>query len=62
MSAIEHPPIFRLPGIPDHVTYTWLFMIVLAGLASWLLGLDEKYLIHVPLDIFEHNCSAINLV
>ena len=32
MEAIEHPPIFRLPGIPDHVTYTWLVMIILAGL------------------------------
>ncbi len=29
MSAIEHGPIFRLPGIPDHVTYTWFVMIVL---------------------------------
>jgi F-type H+-transporting ATPase subunit a len=29
MSAIEHPPILRLPGIPDHVTYTWLAMIIL---------------------------------
>ena len=33
MSVIEHPPIFRLPGIPDHVTYTWLVMVLLAGLA-----------------------------
>ena len=33
MDVIEHPPIFRLPGIPDHVTYTWIVMIVLAGLA-----------------------------
>jgi F-type H+-transporting ATPase subunit a len=33
MGVIEHPPIFQLPGIPDHVTYTWLVMIVLAGLA-----------------------------
>ena len=33
MDAIEHPPIFRLPGIPDHVTYTWLVMIVLAAVA-----------------------------
>jgi F-type H+-transporting ATPase subunit a len=32
MGVIEHPPIFHLPGIPDHVTYTWLVMIVLAGL------------------------------
>ena len=39
MDVIEHPPIFRLPFIfwegyvPDHVTYTWLVMIILAGLA-----------------------------
>jgi F-type H+-transporting ATPase subunit a len=33
MNVIEHPPILRLPGIPDHVTYTWLVMIILAGLA-----------------------------
>jgi F-type H+-transporting ATPase subunit a len=32
VSVIEHPPIFRLPGIPDHVTYTWVVMIVLAAL------------------------------
>ena len=30
MEAIDHPPIFRLPGIPDHVTYTWLVMVILA--------------------------------
>lgn len=33
MDVIEHPPIFRLPGIPDHVTYTWVVMIVLAAVA-----------------------------
>jgi F-type H+-transporting ATPase subunit a len=33
MGAIEHPPILRLPTIPDHVTYTWLVMIILAALA-----------------------------
>src|SRR5207245_11573845 len=32
MEAIEHPPLFRLPGIPDHVTYTWLVMVILAAL------------------------------
>jgi F-type H+-transporting ATPase subunit a len=32
MEAIERAPIFRLPGIPDHVTYTWLIMLILAGL------------------------------
>jgi F-type H+-transporting ATPase subunit a len=33
VEAIEHPPIFSLPGIPDHVTYTWLVMIILATVA-----------------------------
>ena len=33
MGAIEHPPIFRLPGIPDHVTYTWIVMAILIGVA-----------------------------
>ena len=33
MNVIEHPPIVHLPGIPDHVTYTWLVIIVLVGLA-----------------------------
>jgi F-type H+-transporting ATPase subunit a len=33
LGAVEHPPIFRLPGIPDHVTYTWLVMVILAGVA-----------------------------
>jgi F-type H+-transporting ATPase subunit a len=33
VDVIEHPPILRLPGIPDHVTYTWLAMIILTALA-----------------------------
>jgi len=33
VEVIEHPPIFRLPGIPDHVTYTWVVMIVLTLIA-----------------------------
>ena len=33
MEAIEHPPLFHLPGIPDHVTYTWVVMIVLSAVA-----------------------------
>ncbi len=31
MEAIEHPPIFSLPGVPDYVTYTWLVMIILVA-------------------------------
>jgi F-type H+-transporting ATPase subunit a len=45
MEAIEHPPIFSLPGIPDHVTYTWLVMVVLtvvAFLASRNLALVPR--------------------
>src|SRR5712691_13254946 len=43
MGALEHPPIFRLPAIhafgrvfgppPDHVTYTWIAMVILVGVA-----------------------------
>ena len=29
MGALEHPPILRLPGIADHVTYTWVVMGIL---------------------------------
>jgi F-type H+-transporting ATPase subunit a len=29
MEIIEHPPILRLPGIPDHITYTWIAMVIL---------------------------------
>jgi F-type H+-transporting ATPase subunit a len=34
MGAIEHPPIFRLPGVPDHVTYAWIAMAILI-LMGW---------------------------
>jgi len=33
MEVIEHPPLFVIPGIPDHVTYTWLVMLILVGLS-----------------------------
>jgi F-type H+-transporting ATPase subunit a len=29
MEIIEHPPIFHVPSIPDHVLYTWIVMGVL---------------------------------
>ena len=29
MGAIEHPPIVTVPGVPDHVLYTWIVMAVL---------------------------------
>lgn len=28
-NPLEHPPIFQIPGVPDHVTYTWIVMAVL---------------------------------
>ena len=28
-NPLEHPPILQLPGVPDHVTYTWVVMAVL---------------------------------
>jgi F-type H+-transporting ATPase subunit a len=33
MGIIDHPPILRLPAIPDHVTYTWIAMAILIGVA-----------------------------
>jgi F-type H+-transporting ATPase subunit a len=35
MNVIEHPPIVHLPWAwtPDHVTYTWVVMLVLIGVA-----------------------------
>jgi F-type H+-transporting ATPase subunit a len=35
MGAIEHPPIFHLPGVWDHVLYTWFVMAILIGV-SWM--------------------------
>jgi MFS superfamily sulfate permease-like transporter len=53
--------LFFLSGILARIKGTWpklvpvpLIVIVLAGVASWLLGIEEKYLIKIPLDIFEH--------
>jgi len=33
VGALEHPPMFRLAGIPDHVTYAWLVMVILVSVA-----------------------------
>jgi F-type H+-transporting ATPase subunit a len=33
MGAIEHPPILTVPGVPDHVLYTWIVMAVLIALS-----------------------------
>ncbi|HEV8441595.1 MAG TPA: F0F1 ATP synthase subunit A [Methylomirabilota bacterium] len=29
MGAIEHPPIFAVPGVPHHVLYTWIAMVII---------------------------------
>jgi MFS superfamily sulfate permease-like transporter len=57
--------LFFISGILARIKGTWpklvpvpLVVIVLAGLASWFLGIEEKYLIHVPLDIFEHGITV----
>ena len=53
--------LFFLSGILARIQGTWprlvpvpLIVIILAGLTSWILGLEEKWLIQVPLNIFEH--------
>jgi carbonic anhydrase len=53
--------LFFISGILARIKGTWpklvpvpLIVIVLAGLVSWTLGLEEKWLIKVPLDVFEH--------
>jgi F-type H+-transporting ATPase subunit a len=33
MGAIEHPPILAIPGVPDHVVYTWIVMALLCVLS-----------------------------
>jgi F-type H+-transporting ATPase subunit a len=33
MELFEHPPILRLPGVPDHVTYTWIAMGIIIAVA-----------------------------
>jgi carbonic anhydrase len=53
--------LFFLSGILARIKGTWprlipvpLIVIILAGVASWTLGLEEKWLIQVPLNVFEH--------
>ena len=56
--------LFFLSGILSRIQATWaklvpvpLIVIVLAGVTSWLLNLPEKYLIQVPLNVFEHGIT-----
>ena len=53
--------LFFITGILSRIKQAWakfipvpLVVIALAGLTAWLLGLEDKYLIHVPSDVFEH--------
>ncbi len=53
--------LFFISGILSRIQATWaklipvpLVVIVLGGLAAWLLELPEQYLIKVPLNVFEH--------
>lgn len=56
MDVIEHAPIFRLPTIfgngyiPDHVTYTWVAMVLLAVLA--FVASRERALVPLGLQNF----------
>jgi len=53
--------LFFLTGIISRRTERWVKLIpvpfivlILAGVTAWLLELPEKYLIQVPLNVFEH--------
>jgi carbonic anhydrase len=53
--------LFFLSGILSRIQANWaklvpvpMIVIILGGLASWIIGIEDKYLIHVPLNVFEH--------
>ena len=53
--------LFFITSMLSRIQATWakfipvpLVVIALAGLTAWVLGLEEKWLIHVPSDVFEH--------
>ena len=61
IGAVSLVLLFFLSGILARIKATWakfipvpLVVTFLAGLTAWFLGLEEKYLIHVPSDLFEH--------
>src|ERR1044071_9221519 len=60
IGAVTLVLLFLISGILSRIQATWaklipvpMIVIVLGGLASWIIGIDEKYLIHVPLNVFE---------
>jgi carbonic anhydrase len=53
--------LFFLTAVLSRIQATWaklipvpMIVIILGGLASWIIGIEDKYLIKVPLDVFEH--------
>jgi len=53
--------LFFLTAILSRIQAAWaklipvpMVVIVLGGLASWMIGIEDKYLIKVPLNVFEH--------
>src|ERR1051325_1915060 len=53
--------LFVITSILSHIKAAWakfipvpLVVIGMAGITAWFIGVEEKYLIHVPSDIFEH--------
>ncbi len=53
--------LFFITGILSRIKQAWakfipvpLVVIALAGMTAWFLGIEEKFLIHVPSDVFEH--------
>jgi carbonic anhydrase len=56
--------LFFITSMLSRIQATWakfipvpLVVIALAGLTGWFLGLEEKWLIHVPSDIFAHGIT-----
>ena len=53
--------LFFITSILSRIKGAWakfvpvpLVVIAMAGITAWTLGIEEKYLIHVPSDVFEH--------
>ncbi len=53
--------LFFLTAVLSRIQAKWaklipvpMIVIILGGLASWIIGIEDKYLIHVPLNVFEH--------
>jgi carbonic anhydrase len=57
--------LFFITSMLSRIQATWakfipvpLIVICLSGVTAWLLGLEEKYLIQVPLNVFEHGITV----